>query len=177
MHLLYASRDGQARRIADRIAARLTAAGKPVAARNVADTDPQAIDGFLVVVAAVRYGRHLPEASRFFAAFRNLPSPPPLVLLSVNLTARKPGKQSPERNPYLRKELRRYALKPLLTEAIAGRLDYPRYTRFDRFMIRFIMRITGGPTDPAAVVEFTDWDRVDALTDRISQLADESARV
>ena len=30
-------------------------------------------------------------------------------------------------------------------------------------MIRFIMLLTGGPTDPATVVEFTDWQRVEAF--------------
>ena len=45
----------------------------------------------------------------------------------------------------------------------AGKLDYPRYGFFDRQMIRFIMLMTKGPTDPAAVVEFTDWQRVEAF--------------
>jgi hypothetical protein len=30
-------------------------------------------------------------------------------------------------------------------------------------LIRFIMWMTRGPTDPGAVVEFTDWQRVDAF--------------
>jgi menaquinone-dependent protoporphyrinogen oxidase len=34
-------------------------------------------------------------------------------------------------------------------------------------MIRFIMWMTKGPTDPNAVVEFTDWEAVDALGHKI----------
>ena len=45
----------------------------------------------------------------------------------------------------------------------AGKLDYPRYGFIDRQMIRFIMLITKGPTDPKAVVEFTDWAQVEAF--------------
>ncbi len=45
----------------------------------------------------------------------------------------------------------------------AGKLDYPKYGPFDRFMIRFIMWITKGPTDPTTVVEFTDWQQVEAF--------------
>jgi len=124
----------------------------------------------IVVVAAVRYGRHLAEADRFLMRHANRPSAAPLVLLSVNLTARKPGKASPEGNPYLRKIIRRRRLKPVLAAAIAGRLDYPRYHWFDRMMIRFIMLLTGGPTDPGVRVEFTDWDQVDGLARRIAGL-------
>jgi menaquinone-dependent protoporphyrinogen oxidase len=35
-------------------------------------------------------------------------------------------------------------------------------------MIRFIMWLTKGPTDPATVVEFTDWARVDAFARRVA---------
>jgi menaquinone-dependent protoporphyrinogen oxidase len=42
-----------------------------------------------------------------------------------------------------------------------GKLNYPAYGVLDRLMIRLIMKITGGPTDPATVVVFTDWEQVD----------------
>ncbi len=178
MQLLYASRDGQAHRIADRIAARLAVSGIRATPQDVAGVVPAAIDRscLVVLVAAVRYGRHLPEAERFLTAFRALDNPPALAFLSVNLTARKPGKQSAEHNVYLRKTLRRHQLKPVLATAIAGRLDYPRYTPFDRFMIRLIMMMTAGPTDPTAVVEYTDWNQVDELAGRIALLLAETRR-
>ena len=37
-------------------------------------------------------------------------------------------------------------------------------------MIRLIMWITGGPTDPATVVEFTDWQQVEAFAQVVSEL-------
>jgi menaquinone-dependent protoporphyrinogen oxidase len=52
----------------------------------------------------------------------------------------------------------------------AGRLDYPRYAFFDRQMIRLIMPITRGPTDPRATVEFTDWDKVAQFAGRIQTM-------
>jgi len=54
--------------------------------------------------------------------------------------------------------------------AFAGRLDYPRYSWWDRQIIRFIMLLTGGPTDPSASVEYTSWPAVDAFADRIAEL-------
>jgi menaquinone-dependent protoporphyrinogen oxidase len=45
----------------------------------------------------------------------------------------------------------------------AGRLDYARYGVLDRLVIRLIMRMTGGPTRTDTVVEYTDWQRVEAF--------------
>ena len=102
----------------------------------------------IVLVAAVRYGKHLPEADRFLAAYRSLAAPPPLALASVNLTARKPGKTTATGNAYLRKTIARHRLAPALAVAFAGRLDYRRYGWLDRQIIRFIMLLTGGPDRP-----------------------------
>jgi menaquinone-dependent protoporphyrinogen oxidase len=70
----------------------------------------------------------------------------------------------------LRKLIERNGLKPALAAAFAGKLDYPRYRFFDRHIIRFIMLLTGGPTDPSVTVEYTDWDAVDAFAARIAEL-------
>lgn len=174
MLLLYATRDGQAQRIATHIAGRLGQRGVAVTPRDLAEwvPPPAALTAAPLVAAvlAVRYGRHLPQGEQFLKTFAGLPEKPPLVLLSVNLTARKPGKDSAEGNVYLRKSIERHRLQPVLAAAIAGRLDYPRYSWFDRQMIRLIMRLTRGPTDPGAQVEFTDWARVDGLATQIAAL-------
>jgi menaquinone-dependent protoporphyrinogen oxidase len=167
----YATRDGQARRIAERIAARM---GNGSAARCLR-TDPPTTEELsraplIVVVAAVRYGKHLPEADRLLAAYSKLSGAPPLALASLNLTARKPGKTSAEGNAYLRKLIARYRLRPALAMAFAGRLDYARYRRSDRQLIRLIMWLTGGPTDLNTCVEYTDWRAVDEFSDQIAGL-------
>jgi menaquinone-dependent protoporphyrinogen oxidase len=36
-------------------------------------------------------------------------------------------------------------------------------------MIRLIMTMTGGPTDPATVIEYTDWGQVDAFADDLAR--------
>jgi menaquinone-dependent protoporphyrinogen oxidase len=174
MELFYATRDGQSRRIAERIADRLAALGAPVVPRDLAGVSltPSSLAAarLVIVVAAVRYGRPLPEAEQFLAGFRMLREPPRLVLLSVNLTARKPGKDTVEGNAYLRKSIVRHRLAPVLALAIGGRLDYSRYRWMDRQMIRFIMKLTGGPTDPGTCVEYTRWDVVDDIAARIAAL-------
>ena len=73
----------------------------------------------------------------------------------------------PTGNVYLRKWIARSGARPLLAEAIAGNLDYPRYNFFDRNAIRLIMTISGGPTDGTSVIDYTQWDRLPALAERI----------
>lgn len=173
MLLFYATRDGQARRIAERIAVRLAESGQPATLRDLAagPPDPAELTGVVAVVAAVRYGKHLPQAERIFPLLQDAAPRIRLALLSVNLTARKPGKDTAEGNRYLQKTIARHGLRPAVAAAVAGRLDYRRYSWRDRLIIRFIMKLTGGPTDPSACVEFTDWDSVDALAATIAQLA------
>jgi menaquinone-dependent protoporphyrinogen oxidase len=145
----------------------LDLADAPGAAEVAADHD------LVAVIAAVRYGKHLPAADAFLAAWRRLPSPPPpLALATVNLTARKPNKQTLETNPYLKKLIARHELAPVVTGIFAGRLDYPRYRWFDRQMIRLIMALTGGPTDAKAQVDYTSWPGVDAFADAVAGAAE-----
>ena len=81
----------------------------------------------------------------------------------MNVVARQPGKNHPETNPYLRKFLRGIRWQPQRLDVFAGRLEYPKLGALDRAVIRFIMWITGGPTDPRGTYEFTDWARVRAV--------------
>jgi menaquinone-dependent protoporphyrinogen oxidase len=93
-----------------------------------------------------------------------------LAFISVCLAARKPGRGSAEGNPYLRKALAKHRLVPNLALAVAGRLDYPRYGWLDRQMIRLIMTLTHGPTDPATTIEYTAWAVVDDVALQIAEL-------
>jgi menaquinone-dependent protoporphyrinogen oxidase len=172
--IYYATRDGQARRIAEHICVRLSGNEyvAPPQDLAIADRAVEELAGMalVVLVAAVRYGRHLPEAERFLATYGSLASPPKLAIASVNLTARKPEKTTAAGNAYLRKCIARHRLAPVLAAAFAGRLDYRLYRWRDRQIIRFIMLLTGGPTDPATRIEYTSWDAVDAFADRIGEL-------
>jgi menaquinone-dependent protoporphyrinogen oxidase len=61
-----------------------------------------------------------------------------------------------------------------LAVAIAGRLDYRRYGWRDRQIIRFIMWMTGGPTDPETNIEYTSWPAVDEFAGRIAGLQNQN---
>jgi menaquinone-dependent protoporphyrinogen oxidase len=171
----FASRDGHAAAIARHIAERLRASGLTAESVDLAEDRPVAeiLAGttLMVVVAAVRYGKHLAPAERFLEACHTHANKPPLALASVNLTARKPAKRTAETNPYLKKLIDRHNLRPIAATTFAGKLDYPKYRWLDRQMIRLIMYLTGGPTDGTSTIDYTEWDSVDAFADAIKAAA------
>jgi menaquinone-dependent protoporphyrinogen oxidase len=163
--LVYSTTDGHTRRICERLARTVRDSGG--AARVVHLPECHAADieasGSVVIGASIRYGKHKPEVTDFVGRHRAALEARPNAFFSVNVVARKPGKDVPEGNPYLQKFLRRIPWQPQRLAVFAGRLDYPSLGALDRLVIRFIMWMTRGPTDPTAVVEFTDWSRVDAF--------------
>ena len=163
--LLCSSTDGQTRRICERLSRILEDAGAAVTLTRIEDANDVAPVGFdLVVVGArIRYGRTDARVIDFARRHAVTLEAMPNAYFSVNIVARKPGKDRPETNPYVGPFLRRARWRPRRVEVFAGRLDYPRYGVVDRLIIRLIMRLTGGPTRPDTVVEYTDWDRVDAF--------------
>jgi menaquinone-dependent protoporphyrinogen oxidase len=161
-----ASQDGHAVRVAGRILARL---GRDPADMQRLGPQPPALDPTrpALLVAAVRYGDHLPAARTFLKEFAAMPERPPLALASINLTARKPNKQTAEESAYLKKAIKALGFAPAAARAFAGKIDYPRYAWGDRQIIRFIMWLTKGPTNGTEVIEYTDWDDVDAFADTL----------
>jgi menaquinone-dependent protoporphyrinogen oxidase len=163
--IVYSTTDGHTRHIADRLGRVIDARGHRVRILPLpecGDADLAAADA-VVIGASIRYGKHKPEVNAFIARHRAALEARPNALFSVNVVARKPGKDVPEGNPYLQKFLRSIDWKPQRLAVFAGRIDYPSLGPLDRAMIRFIMWITKGPTDPTQVFEFTDWNRVDAF--------------
>jgi menaquinone-dependent protoporphyrinogen oxidase len=167
--ILYSTIDGHTRTISQRIGRTVEAAGHVVTLARIEDAGgiDLAAYGKIVVGASIRYGRHRRSVFEFIEAHLALLESRPNAFFTVNIVARKPEKNRPETNPYLRRFLRRTPWQPRLLEVFAGRLDYPRCRPLDRLAIRFILWLTQGPTDPTQVFEFTDWARVDAFARRV----------
>ncbi|MBL8286901.1 MAG: menaquinone-dependent protoporphyrinogen IX dehydrogenase [Rubrivivax sp.] len=168
----YSSTDGHTRRICEHLRDALCAQGQAVELATMAEAGERDLAAYdkIVLGASIRYGRHKPEVAAFAKAHRVELQARPSAFFTVNIVARKPGKDRPETNPYLRKFLRRLPWQPRELDVFAGRLDYPRLGPLDRSIIRFIMWLTHGPTDPSAVVEFTDWQRVEAFGRRLAAM-------
>ena len=164
--------DGHTRRICERIQRALQNGGDAVTVATLGPTerpDPGAFDK-VVIGASIRYGKHRPEVLDFIGAHRDALDAKPSAFFTVNAVARKAGKDTPEGNPYIRNFRRQARWEPALLGVFAGKIDYRRYGFVDRQVIRFIMWLTHGPTDPQACVEFTDWQAVDAFAQRVARL-------
>lgn len=172
--IAYSTTDGHTRTICDRLARVMAAIDRPASVVPIEQVDHLALESFggIVIGASIRYGKHQPQVARFIERHLAVLQSRPSAFFTVNIVARKPNKNRPETNPYLLKFLRQIPWKPAMLEVFAGRLDYPRYGWLDRQMIRFIMLLTQGPTDPETVIEYTDWQRVDAFAHAFCALPD-----
>jgi menaquinone-dependent protoporphyrinogen oxidase len=88
----------------------------------------------------------------------------------VNVVARKPEKNKPETNPYLQKFLKQISWHPKKLAVFAGKIEYQKYRFWDRLMIRLIMWMTKGPTDPKTNIEYTNWNQVEDFGQVISEM-------
>jgi len=160
--MLYSTVDGHTLEITRRLAQMVQAAGHAAEVQELTPStrvDLQAFEGVLIG-ASIRYGKHRPEVARFIRANAAKLAAMPAAFFSISALARKPEKRQPATNPYVRKLLATVAWQPNAIGIFGGRIAYPRYRFFDKHMIRFIMWITGGPTDLDGTFEFTDWDEV-----------------
>jgi menaquinone-dependent protoporphyrinogen oxidase len=170
--IVYSTTDGHTLRICERLRELIEPLGHQVTLVPVAQARDAELGIYdkIVVGASIRYGRHRPAVVDFMNRNAGLLNRKPGAFFSVNVVARKPEKNQPHTNPYVRKLLRRMAWQPREVGVFAGKIDYPKYGFLDRLVIRFIMWITRGPTDPKAVVEFTDWRQVEAFANLISRM-------
>ena len=168
----YSTTDGHTLRICERLQQVMAQQGHAVTVVPLAQADTLDLPGFdkIVIGASIRYGKHQPSVKQFIERHQALLESKGNAFFTVNIVARKPEKNQPDTNPYLIKFLRTLSWQPKLLGVFAGKLDYPRYRFVDRFMIRLIMLMTNGPTDPKAVIEFTDWQQVEAFGQRVCDM-------
>ena len=169
--LLYSGVYGHTRRVSERMKTTLEGRGHEVSLVPVAEgADPAAFDAVLIG-AAIRNGKHNRAVLDFIDRHKATLDAKPSGFFSINLVARKPHKNTPETNPYTKAFVAKSPWQPKLLGVFGGDLDYQRYSAFDRNVIRFIMWLTKGPTDPSTKAEYTDWDEVDRFAERFAQLA------
>ena len=121
----------------------------------------------IIIGASIRYGKHKDDLYDFIDSNIDQISVKENAFFSVNVVARKPEKNSPHTNPYMKKFLIKTSWKPNTLAVFAGKIDYPKYNFIDKHMIRFIMWITKGPTNTKNTYEFTDWSKVDSFAVKV----------
>ena len=126
---------------------------------------------YVIIGASIRYGKHSDDLYNFIKNNTDFLEGIDNAFFSVNVVARKPNKNTPDTNPYIKKFLALSKWNPKKVAVFAGKVDYPQYRFIDKFMIRLIMWITKGPTDTSKTYEFTDWDKVEEFAYEIKKNA------
>jgi menaquinone-dependent protoporphyrinogen oxidase len=167
--IVYSTYDGHTKKICQRLKLVIEQRAHRVNLASV-DEDPDAelqLVDKIVIGASIRYGKHRPRVYDFIRRNEKVLESKPSAFFSVNVVARKPEKSRPETNPYIKQFQKRTAWRPTELAVFAGKIDYPKYGFWDRQLIRSIMWMTKGPTDPKAVVEFTNWKDVEVFAQRV----------
>ena len=171
-HILiaYSTTDGHTRTICEHLKQVIEGHAHRVTLVSIADEPDLDLRPYdkIVVGASIRYGKHHERVYRFVRQHRTVLDGKPNAFFTVNVVARKPDKCEPDTNPYLKKFLQQVGWRPQAVAVFAGRIEYRLYRFRDRTMIRFIMWLTKGPTDPATAIAFTNWERVEAFGHALS---------
>ena len=166
---IYSSTDGHTKTICERIK-NVLKNGNLVELSSIEDVKKVDLSRFekIIIGASIRYGKHSKELYNFIKLNKNILDQKKCAFFSVNVVARKPEKNTPETNPYIKKFLKISNWKPKKIGVFAGRVDYPNYGFFDKYVIKLIMFLTNGPTDTSQSYEFTDWSKVDEFAKELS---------
>jgi menaquinone-dependent protoporphyrinogen oxidase len=172
--VFYATRQGQARRVAERVATDLRARQVRVDVVDVMALPPE-IDwtsyDAACVVASVHAGRHEREMVHFAATYRTQLQRVGAAFLSLTLS--QAGAEDPAKPAALREQSRadvqhmidvfvaETGWRPVRILPVAGALAYSKYNVFIRFVMKRIARKAGAPTDTSRDYEFTDWAAID----------------
>lgn len=165
--ILYSTTDGQTLKICERIKTIVSSEIDIVSLDNIKSIKLYLYD-LIILGASIRYGKHKPEVYNFVLNNKEVLESKKTAFFSVNAVARKENKNTPESNPYILKFLKQTNWKPDYVEVFAGKINYPKYNLIDKYIIRFIMWITKGPTNIKNVYEFTDWAKVDHFASKFS---------
>ena len=160
--IIYSSTDGHTKTICKRIIDFLKDRNKTrlVSLNEAKNLNLSEFDK-IIIGASIRYGKHSKDLYKFIELNKNILNEKESIFFSVNVVARKPEKNTPDNNPYIKKFLKISKWKPKKIGVFAGKVDYPNYNFFDKYIIKLIMFITSGPIDTSQSYEFTDWTKVE----------------
>jgi menaquinone-dependent protoporphyrinogen oxidase len=170
--IMYSTTDGHTLEICQHLKRVIENHGNSVTLHSIddgPDVDMRTFDK-IVLGASIRYGKHSKQVYRLIKNSQTILESKPNAFFSVNVVARKPEKNQPKTNPYLKKFLKEISWQPRHLAVFAGKLNYPIYSYWDKQIIRFIMWMTKGPTDPDTVIDFTDWKQVEAFGQLVSDM-------
>jgi menaquinone-dependent protoporphyrinogen oxidase len=173
--VFYATTEGQTRRIAEHLVAIFREKGFTSRAFDVASSEADYLDWACVravlVGASLHAVRHQRAADAFVRDHIVDLNAHPSAFFSVSLTAASPTAAERDEAARIAAKLPAHAgWHPREIACIGGRLAYTQYGLLTRFIMKWIARRHGAPTDTSQDYEFTNWDDVARLADAVVQM-------
>jgi menaquinone-dependent protoporphyrinogen oxidase len=179
--ILYATREGQSRRIAEHAAARLRRKELPVQILDAAELPPAfALERYAgaLLVAPVHAGQHARELRRLLIDWRAQLERLPTRLLSVSLSqagaemgsasAAQRSKAAQDVQQLITLLCKQTGFAASNVSPVAGALAYTQYSFLKRLLMRRIARQAGGATDTSRDHVYTDYARLDGIVDEFA---------
>ena len=112
--ILYSTTDGHTRKICERLQQVIEHQAHQVTVVSVQYEPLVDLGSFdkIVIGASIRYGKHSPLIYEFIKRHAQLLDARPNAFFTVNIVARKPEKNRPETNPYMRQFLTKTSWRP-----------------------------------------------------------------
>jgi menaquinone-dependent protoporphyrinogen oxidase len=178
--IFFATREGQTRKIAERLAADLRTHGietDVMDVRSLRSPVDWSCYGVACVAGSVHAGHHERELIAFVRRHREALSARSAIFLSVTLSAAGAEDQTA---PAVRREqsaadaqrmielfVAETGWRPAWSSPLAGALAYTHYNFVVKFVMKRIARKQGASTDTSRDHEFTNWAAVDAIAERL----------
>jgi menaquinone-dependent protoporphyrinogen oxidase len=171
--VFFATREGQTRRIAERIAEQIRKHGLDSRAVAIISEESSHIDWSRVRGVALGASLHMQKHQGEAVAFAHVHHAPlserPSLFFSVSLSA---GSKRPDEVLAAQQLADRFCAdtgwQPSRIACVAGRLAYSQYNWLVRMMMRRIARKEGGSTDTSSDHEYTNWLQVEELADELA---------
>ena len=123
--IIYSTTDGHTKEICSRLFSIIESSNNDVILIPIEDENKIDLRTFdkIVIGASIRYGKHSPKVYEFINKNLEILEKKSNAFFSVNVVARKPNKNLPETNPYLKKFLSQISWKPRELAVFAGKIN------------------------------------------------------
>ncbi len=172
----YYSHAGHTARIARVICETIRDQGAECDLMDIAEASREGVNwekyDLVIVGAAIIYGVYNKIVWEFIRRYQAKLDARANSFFNVTVVARTPYKATIEGNRYMQRFLQKSPWRPKDLKCIAGKVDYPNWNWYQKLAIQMIMKMTKGPTDSTAVIDYTDWDDVKAYAKHCLTLVD-----
>lgn len=169
--LAYHSGEGQAAKVAERIADSLRDEGLTVEVHDAVDA-PAPI-GFDAVVLgdSIHLAHHSRALRKYAKAHAEAINSRPSAVFQVSMTSADHDEEHDHAaNKYVADLIHESGISPDVVGLFAGAVAYTRYGWITKRVMRSIAEAEGRSTDTTTDVEYTDWDAVDHFAGDVARL-------